>query len=280
MDNKVLNNGVQIPMIGFGTYQITDADECEKSVLDAIDAGYRMIDTAQCYNNEEYVGNAVEKCGVPRSDLFITTKAWFRSYEKGDCRNGILNSMKKLKTDYLDLVLLHWPFGNVYSAWRDLEDLYNEGKIRAIGVSNFNPDRLIDLISFNKVIPVINQTETHLYCQRRNDHIWEDKYQVAHQGYAPLGQARINEMFTEPSVKLLAEKYGKTPAQILLRFLVQSDVIVIPKSVRKDKIKENIDIFDFSLTESEKAELIKLDKADPITGTPERPEKAEAAMKW
>lgn len=280
MDTITLNNGVKMPMLGFGTFQITDSSACEKNVIDAIDAGYRLIDTAQCYGNEEYVGNAIEKCSVPRSELFITTKAWFHSYESGVCRQSIIESMKKLKTDYLDLVLLHWPFGNIYSAWRDLEALYKEGKIRAIGVSNFNPDRFIDLISFNEIKPAINQIETHLYCQRKTAHKWEDKYGIAHQAYAPLGQARANEMFDEPAVKQLAEKYGKTPAQILLRFLIQNNIVVIPKSVHKNRIIENIDVFDFKLTAQELSELEKLDKNAPMIGTPETPEKVETAMSW
>lgn len=280
MDTITLNNGVKMPILGFGTFKITDGSICEKSVIDAIDAGYRLIDTAQCYGNEEYIGNAIEKSSVPRNELFITTKAWFKSYESGICRRGIIESMKKLKTDYLDLVLLHWPFGNVYAAWRDLEDLYKEGIIRAIGVSNFNPDRFIDLISFNEVKPAINQIETHLYCQRKTAHKWEDKYGIAHQAYAPLGQARANEMFDEPEVVKLSEKYGKTPAQILLRFLTQNDVIVIPKSVHPERIAENIDIFDFKLTDAELDSLKKLDKDAPMIGTPETPEKVETAMTW
>ncbi|MBQ1930658.1 MAG: aldo/keto reductase, partial [Lachnospiraceae bacterium] len=174
----------------------------------------------------------------------------------------------------------HWPFGNYYAGWHQLEELYEEGKIRAIGVSNFNPDRLIDLLSFNKVVPVINQIETHLYCQRKNEHVWEDKYEVAHQAYAPLGQSKANKMFEEEAVQQLAVKYGKTPAQILLRFLVQSDVVVIPKSVHEARIQENIDIFDFELTAEEVAVLAALDQAAPMTGTPEKPEKVERAMTW
>ena len=274
---RTLNNGIQIPMLGFGTFKAS-GEECEASVLAAIRAGYRLIDTAEAYNNEEYVGNAIAKSGVPREELFITTKVNFRSYE--NARAIVEQSLAKLQVEYLDLVLLHWPFGNYYAGWHQLEELYEEGKIRAIGVSNFNPDRLIDLLSFNKVVPVINQIETHLYCQRKNEHVWEDKYGVAHQAYAPLGQGKANKMFEEEAVQQLAVKYGKTPAQILLRFLVQSDVVVIPKSVHEARIQENIDIFDFELTAEEVAVLAALDQAAPMTGTPEKPEKVERAMTW
>ena len=274
---RTLNNGIQIPMLGFGTFKAS-GEECEASVLAAIRAGYRLIDTAEAYNNEEYVGNAIVKSGVPREELFITTKVNFRSYE--NARAIVEQSLAKLQVEYLDLVLLHWPFGNYYAGWRQLEELYEESKIRAIGVSNFNPDRLIDLLSFNKVVPVINQIETHLYCQRKNEHVWEDKYGVAHQAYAPLGQSKANKMFEEEAVQQLAVKYGKTPAQILLRFLVQSDVVVIPKSVHEARIQENIDIFDFELTVEEVAVLAALDQAAPMTGTPEKPEKVERAMTW
>ena len=274
---RTLNNGIQIPMLGFGTFKAS-GEECEASVLAAIRAGYRLIDTAEAYNNEEYVGNAIVKSGVPREELFITTKVNFRSYE--NARAIVEQSLAKLQVEYLDLVLLHWPFGNYYAGWRQLEELYEEGKIRAIGVSNFNPDRLIDLLSFNKVVTVLNQIETHLYCQRKNEHVWEDKYEVAHQAYAPLGQGKANKMFEEEAVQQLAVKYGKTPAQILLRFLVQSDVVVIPKSVHEARIQENIDIFDFELTAEEVAVLAALDQAAPMTGTPEKPEKVERAMTW
>lgn len=273
---KKFHNGVQIPMLGFGTFK-AGGDECEASVLAALKAGYRLIDTTEAYGNEEYVGNAIAKCGIPREELFITTKVNFKSYD--DARTVVENSLKKLQVEYIDLVLLHWPLGN-YAAWRELEKLHAEGKIRAIGVSNFDPDRLIDLISFNKVKPVINQIETHLYCQRREHHKWEDKYDVAHQAYAPLGQGHANEMFEEEAVQHLADKYGKTPAQILLRFLLQNDVIVIPKSVHENRIIENIDVFDFELSAEEMDSLSLLEKNTPMIGNPENPEKVEVAMTW
>lgn len=277
MDFVKLNNGIKMPMLGFGTFQV-QGEECETSVLGAIKAGYRLIDTAEAYGNEEAVGNAIAKCGVSRSELFITTKVNFKSYD--NTRRTVENSIKKLQTEYLDMVLLHWPFGNVYGAWRDLEKLLEEGKIRAIGVSNFEPDRLIDLISFNKVKPAINQIETHIYCQRHIEHEWEDKYGVAHQAYAPLGQGRANDMFEEEVIKRIANKYGKTPAQVSLRFLLQNHVVIIPKSVHESRMKENIDIFDFELTANELEAIRALDKRTAMIGNPEAPELVESAMKW
>ena len=281
---KVLNNDVKMPMLGYGTFQVTDAAECKNSLLEAIRAGYRLIDTAQAYGNEEAVGAgikaALDEGLCERSELFITTKVWFRSIETEDCRKSHDESMKKLGVEYIDMVLLHWPFGNVYAAWRVLEEYYKAGKIKAIGVSNMEADRFIDLINFNEIKPALNQIETHLYCQRLEEKEWLEKYGIAHQAYAPLGQGRANEMFSEPAVKELAEKYGKTPAQVLLRFLVQSDVAVIPKSVHTERIRENIDIFDFELTEDEMLSLQALDKAAPMIGKPEAPEKVEFAMTW
>lgn len=281
---KTLNNGVKMPMLGYGTYQMTDAEGCKNSVLEAIRAGYRLIDTAQAYGNEEAVGagvkTAIDEKLCSREELFITTKVWFRSFETDDCRKSLDESMKKLGVGYIDMVLLHWAFGNVYSAWRVLEEYCKAGKIRAIGISNMEADRFIDLITFNEVKPAVNQIETHLYCQRLEEKEWLAKYGIAHQAYAPLGQGRANEMFAEPTVRELAEKYGKTLAQVLLRFLVQSDVAVIPKSVHTERIKENIDIFDFQLTEDEVLSLQALDKAVPMIGNPENPEKVEFAMTW
>ena len=252
--------------------------ECEESVLTALRSGYRMIDTAEAYGNEEAVGNAIVKSGIPREELFLVTKVNFRSYE--NTRATVEASLAKLKTNYLDLVLLHWPFGNYYAAWRELEKLYQEGKIRAIGVSNFDPDRLIDLIEFNQIIPVVNQIETHLLCQRHIEHEWLEKYHVQHMAYAPLGQGRKNEMFENPDLVESARVHGKTTAQIALRFLMQSGVVVIPKSVHEERIKENFAVFDFELAGEEMAQLVKMDTALPMIGNPENPAMVEAAMKW
>lgn len=224
MNTITLNNNIQMPMLGFGTFLMGGA-ECEESVLTALRSGYRMIDTAEAYGNEEAVGNAIEKSGIAREELFLVTKVNFRSYE--NTRAAVEASMEKLKTNYFDLVLLHWPFGNYYAAWRELEKLYQEGKIRAIGVSNFDPDRLIDLIEFNQVTPAVNQIETHLLCQRRTEHEWLEKYHVRHMAYAPLGQGRKNEMFENPALVKIAKAHGKTGAQIALRFLMQSRPFLI-----------------------------------------------------
>ena len=268
---------LDMPMLGFGTFQ-KRGDVCEKAVACALSEGYRMIDTAAAYGNEEAVGAAIKSSDVPRSDILITTKVNFSSYE--NARASVEKSLRLLGTDYLDLVLLHWPFGNYYAAWRVLEEMKKEGKIREIGVSNFDPDRLIDLSHFNSEVPVINQTETHLYCQRLREHSYESALGVAHEAYAPLGQSRANEMFDEPAVRAVMERAGKTPAQVLLRFLVDSDVIAIPKSARAERIRENFGIFDFSLTEDELSALRSLDKASPMIGRAEDPEFAKVAVTW
>lgn len=280
MEYLTLDHGVKIPLVGFGTFQITDGKECEKSVLSAINAGYRLIDTAQAYGNEEFVGNAVKNCGVARDELFITTKLWFRNYEKADAERTLTESLQKLRLDYVDMVLLHWPYGDVYAAWRTLEEFYEAGKIRAIGISNFEADRMIDLITFHKIKPCINQIETNLFCQRKKESEWLKKYGLAHQAYAPLGQGRANEMFEHEIVKEIAAGHGKTPAQIALRFLVQNGISVIPKSVHTDRIQENIDIFDFALTDEEMKALAALDGGKPMIGNAENPETTEFAMTW
>lgn len=280
MDTTVLNNGVAMPLVGFGTYQITDPAECERSVETAIEAGYRLIDTAQNYGNERSVGAAVRAAGVPRSELFITSKVWFRNHAGGECGKSVYRSLERLGLDYLDLMLIHWPFGDVYAAWRDLERLYKEGVLRAIGVSNFSPDRLIDLINYNEVAPAVDQVETHLYCQQKTAHEWMARYNVVHQAYAPLGQSRINDMFALPAVRAAARAHGKTPAQVALRFMTQQGISVIPKSVHPERIRENIDIFDFELTAGEMAELSRADNAAPMIGTATDPKRVESAKDW
>ncbi|GLC80697.1 aldo/keto reductase [Lacrimispora brassicae] len=275
-----LNSNVEMPMLGFGTFQVTDPAECECSIIEAVKVGYRLIDTAQAYGNEEAVGSGIRNCGVAREELFITTKVWFHNYESGDCRASVSESMNKLGVEYLDMVLLHWPFGNTYAAWRDLEALYEEGKIRAIGVSNFEPDRLIDFIKFNNVAPALNQIETNVLCQRVEEHKWMEKYKVAHQAYAPLGQGRVAELLANPEVCAIATSRGKTPAQIMLRFLIESGVSVIPKTVHVDRMKENLNIFDFELTDNEMTRLRALDTGRAAIGNPEDPEKVEFAMTW
>ena len=277
MEYHVLNNGVKMPMLGFGTFQM-NGEECRSAVVEAIRAGCRMIDTAEAYGNEEAVGQGIRDSGVDRKELFLVTKVNFKSYEH--TRETVEASLRLLGTDYLDLVLLHWPFANYYAAWRELEKLYGEGVLRAIGVSNFTPDRLIDLSAYNQVKPAVNQIETHLYCQRQGEHRWEDKYGVAHMAYAPLGQGKANTMFTEPAVQELSAKYGKTAAQVLLRRTIQDGVMVIPKSTHPERMGENLNVFDFTLTAEEMAALRALDKAAPMIGAPDKPELVEMSMGW
>lgn len=280
MDTIKLSNGVEMPAIGFGTYQITDLAQCEDCVAQAIAAGYRMIDTAQAYYNEEAVGAAISKCGVDRQSLFVVTKVHFRNFIPGQCRASVLESMEKLGVEYLDLVLLHWPFHDYYAAWRDLEALYEEGLLRSIGVSNFHADRLVDLINYNKIAPHVNQIEAHLFCQQKVCREWMDKYGVTAMAYAPLGQARRQEMYALPQVVAPAEKYGKTPAQIMLRFLMQSGFAPIPKSVHGERIRENLGALDFTLDETEMEALRGLDTGVAMIGNPENPTRAEAALHW
>ena len=277
MEFTTLNNGIKMPLLGFGTFLMSGKD-CEDAVCSAIKAGYTMIDTAEAYGNEREVGNGIKASGIDRKNLFITTKVNFTSYE--NTRNTVLSSLGNLDTDYLDLVLLHWPFGNYYKAWRELETLHKEGKIRAIGISNFTPDRMIDLIHFNNVTPAINQIETNLYCQRQEENSWLNKYNVQHMAYAPLGQGQRNEMFAQKEIITIANKYNKTPAQILLRFLTQQNIVVIPKSIHEERIKENINIFDFKLTEEELNTIKGLDQKNPIIGKSNVPEFVEFAMTW
>lgn len=266
-----------MPMLGFGTFMNTGAD-CERTVAEAIHTGYRLIDTAEAYGNEEQVGRGIKAGGVCRDALFLVTKVNFKSYSR--TRETVENSLRMLGTDYLDLVLLHWPFADYYTAWRELEKLHKEGYIRAIGVSNFEPDRLIDLIAYNEVKPAVNQIETHLYCQRQTEHVWEEKYGVSHMAYAPLGQGHANEMFAEPIVQEIAAKYSKTAAQVLLRRTIQNNTTVIPKSVHSERIAENFNVFDFELTADEMKRLAALDKNLPMIGTPEKPELVEFSLTW
>lgn len=224
------------------------------------------------------MGDGIKRSGIDRKELFLVTKVNFKSYENAE--QTVVQSLANLQTDYIDLLLLHWPFANYYAAWRVLEKLYKEGKVRAIGVSNFEPDQLLDLIAYNKIVPAVNQIETNLYCQRSAERGWMDKKQVAHMAYAPLGQGNRNEMFGEPAVLALAEKYSKIPAQILLRFLTQKGIAVIPRSTRPEHIKENFALFDFTLTPDEMAQLSSLDKKEPLIGKPETPELVEFSLTW
>ena len=277
MEYLTLSNGVQMPLVGFGTFMLS-GEVCKNAVAAAIESGYRMIDTAEAYGNEKDVGDGIKQSGIDRRELFLVTKVNFKSYENAE--QTIRQSLANLQTDYIDLLLLHWPFANYYAAWRALEKLYAGGKIRAIGVSNFEPDQLLDLIAYNQVAPAVNQIETNLYCQRSAERGWMDKKQVAHMAYAPLGQGNRSEMFSEPTVLALAEKYGKTPAQILLRFLTQKGIAVIPRSTKPRHIKENFALLDFTMTADEMAQLSALDKKEPLIGRPETPELVEFSLTW
>ena len=277
MEYLTLNNGVPMPLIGFGTFML-GGETCTEAVTAAIEIGYRMIDTAEAYGNEKEVGEGIRQSGIDRRELFLVTKVNFKSYENAG--QTVMQSPENLQTDYLDLLLLHWPFANYYAAWRTLEKLYGDGRVRAIGVSNFEPDRLLDLIAYNKIVPAVDQIETNLYCQRGAERVWMDKKQVAHMAYAPLGQGNRNEMFQEPAVLALARKYGKTPAQILLRFLTQNGIAVIPRGTRPEHIRENFVLFDFTLTLDEMAQLAALDRKEPLIGRPEAPELVEFSLTW
>ena len=278
MQTIQLNNGVVMPQLGLGTFQSNDAALCEQTILEALRQGYRLIDTAQGYGNEKYIGNALAKTDVPREELFIVTKVWFKNYE--DCRQSVLRSMEDLRVDYLDLVLLHWPFGNTYRAWRDLEALYAEGRIRAIGVSNYNADRLIDLIQYNKVVPAVNQIEINLQSQQQDNRAWMDKLGVQPMGYAPFGQGRLDDLYADPALTAIAQKHGKTTRQVALRYQLQLGIVIIPKTVSPDRLKENIGVFDFELTAGDMQTLSRMDKAQPLIGNPQNPALVEMSAQW
>ncbi len=258
MEQITLYNGVKMPIVGYGVYQVSK-EECERCVIDALAVGYRSIDTAQSYFNEEQVGNALVKSGIPRKDIFLTTKVWVEHYGYEAAKKSVLESMRKLRTNYLDLVLLHQPFSDYYGAYRALEDLYDEGKLRAIGVSNFYPDRLVDIASFSRVKPMVNQVETHPFNQQVEAKKWMDKYGIQMEAWAPFGEGR-GGLFENPVLVQIAEKYQKTTAQIILRWHIQRGVIVIPKSTHKSRMEENLNVFDFALEQTDMDLISELDK--------------------
>ena len=257
-----LNNGVRMPMLGYGVYQVSNA-ECERCVLDAISVGYRAIDTAQSYGNEEAVGSAVQRCGVPRDELFLTTKVWISNAGYEAAKDSIDRSLQKLKTDYIDLLLIHQPFGDYYGTYRAMEEAYKAGKLRAIGVSNFYPDRLIDLCQFVEVTPAVNQVETHVFQQQKTAHEYMEKYGVQHESWGPFAEGR-KDFFSNPVLTEIGRKYGKSSAQTALRFLLQSNVVVIPKSTHKERMAQNIDVFDFTLSEADMEAIRKLDEGESL----------------
>ncbi len=269
-----LNNGVKMPMLGYGVFQIPDPEQCERCVLDAIEVGYRLIDTAQGYGNETAVGNAIKKCGVPREELFITTKIWISNYGYENAKKSIEGSLERLQLDYLDLLLIHQPFNDYYGTYRAMEELYKEGKLKAIGVSNFYPDRLIDLIKYNDIVPAVNQVETHPFNQQVKAHEIMKKYGVQIQAWAPFAEGK-NNLFGDETLKTIGDKYNKSNAQVALRFLIQRGVSVIPKTVNKERMIQNIDVFDFELTKEDMDRIASLDKAETLFFSHYDPEQVE-----
>src|SRR6476469_6988383 len=259
MQKVKLNNGVEMPILGFGVFQVKDLDECERSVRDAIDVGYRLIDTAQSYGNEEAVGKAIKNSNVKREELFITTKLWIQSNGYEGTKKAFENSLKKLQLDYLDLYLIHQPFGDVYGEWRAMQELYKEGKIRAIGVSNFHPDRLIDLIVHNEIIPAVNQIETHPFHQQIETQKFLQENNVQIESWGPFAEGK-NNIFHNEVLLSIAQQHNKTVAQVILRWLTQRGVVAIPKSVRKERMEENFNIFDFQLTAEDMQTIQTLDQ--------------------
>lgn len=259
MEYIALSNGVKMPQLGYGVYQVTK-EECERCVMDALSVGYRSIDTAQSYFNEEEVGNAIEKSGISRKELFLTSKVWIEHFGYEECKKSVLESMEKLRTDYLDLMLLHQPFGDTYGAWRALEELYEAGKLRAIGISNHYVDRMVEFANFTRIKPMVNQMEVHPFQQQKELKKWMDKYDIRLEAWAPFGEGR-NGLFENETLKEIGEKYGKTTAQVMLRWHIQRGVIVIPKSVHKERMIENFEIFDFSLTEEDMQKIAQMDTA-------------------
>lgn len=260
MEYVTLNNGVKMPILGYGVYQVSQ-DECERCVLDALKVGYRSLDTAQSYFNEEQVGSAIQKSGVPREEIFLTTKVWIEHYGYEQAKASVFESMRKLQTDYLDLVLLHQPFSDAYGAYRALEELYDEGKLRAIGISNFYADRMVDFACFNRVRPMVNQVETHIFNQQKQAKEWHDKYDVQMEAWAPFGEGR-GGTFDNPVIAQIAAKYGKTPAQVMLRWHIQRGIVVIPKSTHIERMEENFNVFDFTLSTEDMAAINALDKTE------------------
>jgi len=259
MQNVILNNGVEMPILGFGVFQVTDLVECERSVLDAINTGYRLLDTAASYGNEEAVGKGIKRSGVAREDLFITTKVWIQSDGYNGTRRAFENSLKRLQLDYLDLYLMHQPLGDVYGEWRAMQDLYKEGKVRAIGVSNFPPDRLIDLIVHNEIVPAVNQIETHPFNQQIETQKFLQENNVQIEAWGPFAEGK-NNLFHNELLTSIGKKYNKTIAQVVIRWLTQRGIVAIPKSVRKERMEENFNIFDFELSDDDMEAIKTLDK--------------------
>lgn len=276
MDYVTLNNGVKMPKLGYGVYQ-TPPEETERCVLDAIRIGYRSIDTAQAYGNEEGVGNAIVKCGLPREDLFITTKIWISNYGYEKAKASIEESLKKLQTNYIDLLLLHQPFGDYYGAYRAMEEAYKEGKVRAIGVSNFYPDRYLDIFHFSEIKPAVNQVETHVFQQQKVAKKYMEKNGTQIMSWGPFAEGK-NDYFQNPVLKEIGAQYGKSVAQVALRFLLQSDVVVIPKSTHENRMQENFNVFDFTLSNEDMEKIQALDTGKSLFFSHYDPETVEWFM--
>ncbi len=278
MNEIKLSNGVLMPQMGYGVYQI-EPEDCERCVMDAISVGYRMIDTAQAYLNEEAVGKAWKKSGVRREDLFLVNKVWHSNYGEGQTMKSIDESLRKLQTDYIDLMLLHQPFCDRYGAYRDLEKAYKAGKVRAIGVSNFFPDHLVDLAANMEIAPMVNQVETHVFDQQREARKYMDEIGTHIMSWAPLAEGQ-NNLFSDPVLTKIGEKYGKTAAQVALRWLLQSDVIIIPKTVYKSRMEENLNLFDFTLDADDMEAIALLDTGHSLFLDHHNGEVAKQFMEW
>lgn len=257
-----LNNGVEMPQEGFGVFQVTDLDACKQAVKDALDCGYRLLDTASSYENEEAVGEAIKESGIPREEIFLTTKAYMQEMGYEKTKEAFERSCKKLGTDYLDLYLIHMPFADYYGSWRAMSELYKEGRIRAIGVCNFLPDRIVDLCFNTDIVPAINQIELHPFYQREDELALMKEYGIQPEAWAPFAEG-MNGMFTNPVLTSIAEAYHKTTAQVILRWNIQRGIIIIPKSVHKERMEQNLDIWDFELTDEEMNAIRALDLARP-----------------
>ena len=258
MEYAVLNNGIKMPMEGFGVFQVPDPAQCEQAVMDAIASGYRLIDTAAAYMNEKAVGEAIKKCGVPREELFITTKLWVQDASYEGAKKAIQTSLDNLGLDYLDLYLIHQPLNDYYGAWRAMEELYKEGKVRAIGVCSFYPDRLADLIAFNEVAPAVNQVEANVFFQQQESQKYMESKGVVMEGWAPFAEGK-NNLFQNETLQKIGDKYGKSIAQIVLRWLLQRGIVCIPKSVKKERMEQNFNVFDFQLDQEDMEKIAGLD---------------------
>lgn len=275
MQKVKLNNDVKMPILGFGVFQITNQEECEQVVYEAIQTGYRLIDTAASYLNEEAVGKGIKRSGVPREELFITTKLWIQDTGYEATKKAFERSLKRLQLDYLDLYLIHQPYGDVHGSWRAMEDLYREGKVRAIGVSNFQDDRLMDIIAHNEIIPAVNQIETHPFHQQIESATFMKENNVQVEAWGPFAEGK-NDMFHNEILASIGEKYDKSVAQVVLRWLTQRDIVTIPKTVRKERMEENFNIFDFELNEEDMKKIATLDQKESLFFSHRDPEMIRA----